>query len=134
MCHVPYVASSYHIEKHKYKIFLQCRVLLESADTDNNAKKYSEINQRLANWSAPCFTTACKPGIDFKFLNGWNKVKKGIIFCDRWKVIRTQVSISISKVLLEQGCVHPYPCCLWPLLCCSSRAEALWQRLNGPKA
>lgn len=74
------------------------------------------------------FKVKSKVRMVFTFSNVWRK----IIFCNMWKLYETQISVSITQVLLEHSCAYLFLYCLWLFACHSHQIEWLPQRSIWP--
>lgn len=67
-----------------------------------------------AHWTQPatCSYMACGLRMVFTLLNGGEKIKRRITFCDMWKWYQIQISMSINEALMEHSHTHFYVLCI----------------------
>lgn len=66
--------------------------------------------ENSANYG-PCsfLHTAHKAGMVSTFSNIWKKIKRRVIFCEKWILHEVCISASLNKVLLEHRHAHLFP-------------------------
>ena len=81
-------------------------------------------------WPVAYLCTACRLS-DFLPFSIVEKIKRRIIFHDKWKWFEIHISVSINTVLLARGLGCLSPCGLWLVSCNKGRAEQTWQRTSA---